>query len=61
MKRLTDKELAAISHAASYLTKIQKENREAIGIAYYLWKIYKRHMTDERFKNVLKIEKSLIL
>lgn len=59
MKRLTDNELAAIGHAASYLTKIQTNNTEVIQMAYYLWQIYNRHLNEEREKKVYKIEQYL--
>ena len=59
MKRLSDKELAAIGHAASYLTNIQTNNTEVIYMAYYLWEIYNRHLTEERHKKVFEIEQYL--
>lgn len=60
MKRLTDKELAIICDAASYLTKHQDEDSHALYLASFMWEIYNRHMTDDRFSNVIRIERTLI-
>lgn len=52
MKQLSDKELAVILEAASYMTLRQHEDTCAINIAYYLWEIYNNHKTKEREKAV---------
>lgn len=52
MKRLSDKELAVILEAASYITKRQDDDTCTINLAYYLWEIYNHNMTQERVNDV---------
>lgn len=59
MKRLTDKELATITAAATALTRIQDEAPEYVYIAYDLWKIMERHADTERQRKTFKIEKEM--
>lgn len=59
MKRLSDKELAVITQAASYLTEVPNGNPEVVDLAFRLWTIYDRHMTEDRRNEVYKIRKNL--
>ena len=59
MKRLTDRELATITAAATALTKIQDEAPEYVHLAYDLWHIMKRHADTERQRKTIKIEKEM--
>lgn len=59
MKRLSDKELAVITQAASYLTQMPHGNPEVVDLAFRLWNIYDRHMTEDRRNEVYKIRKNL--
>jgi len=59
MKRLTDRELATISAAATALTRIQDEAPEYVYYAYDLWQIVKRHEDAERKHKVLEIEREM--
>lgn len=59
MKSLSDKELAVILEAASYLTLCQHEDTRIVNLAYYLWEIYNHNISKERVNDVHLIRKLL--